>query len=57
MFQFPNDELRNNCFYAAHKLSKPIKCTSNKQDKCLSFKNPLEPGISSYCYTIVPLEF
>ena len=32
MFLFHNEELRNDCFYAAHKLRKPIKCTSNKQD-------------------------
>lgn len=41
MFQFRNGELRNDCFYAAHKLNKPIKYTSSKQDNCSSFKNPL----------------
>lgn len=30
MFKFHNEELRNDCFYAAHKLNKPIKYTSSK---------------------------
>lgn len=39
MFKFHNEELRNDCFYAAHKLNKPIKYTLSKQDSCSSFKN------------------
>lgn len=41
MSQLHNEELRNDCFYAAHKLNKPIKYTSSKQDSRSSFKNPL----------------
>lgn len=56
MFHFHNEGLRNDCFCAAHNLNKPIKYTSCNHD-CSSFKNPLQPGISSYCYTTVPLGF
>lgn len=56
MFHFHNEGLRNDCFCAAHNLNKPIKYTSSNHD-CSSFKNPLQPGISSYCYTTVPLGF
>lgn len=56
MFHFHNEGLRNDCFCAAHNLNKPIKYTSSNHD-CSSFKNPLQPGISSYCYTTVPLRF
>lgn len=38
MFQFHNKELKNDCFYAAHKLKKPIKYTSSMQDNCSPFK-------------------
>lgn len=46
MYQFHNEELRNDCFYAAHELHKLIKYPPSKQGECSSVEI-LEPGLSS----------